>query len=200
VEHLRRAEVHGYEAIALTDHVDLGNLPLVVPALVRACESYQPHTAMLCIPGVEVTHVPPTGIREVVEAARRLGARLVVVHGETTHEPVAEGTNRAAIEARCDILAHPGFITTDELQLAKVSGVLVELSAKAGHSLTNGYLASVNRHVGAGLVVNSDAHGHADFLTASRRRTVVLGAGLDETELAELDANAARLVAKLVGS
>ena len=200
VEQLRRAEVHGYEAIALTDHVDLGTLSILLPALVRACESYQPHTPMLCLPGCEVTHVPPTGIREVVDAARRLGARIVVVHGETPNEPVATGTNRAAIEAGCDILAHPGFITDDELELAKSRGVRIELSARAGHSLANGHIVSVNRHVRAPLVINSDAHAHTDFLSEDRRRIVGLGAGLRESDLIEITANQAQLARRLAGS
>ncbi len=197
VEHLRRAEVHGYQAVAITDHVDLGTVSLIVPAVVRACESYQPHTAMLCVPGVEITHVPPTGIREVVEAARRLGTRLIVVHGETPNEPVAAGTNRAAIEAGCDLLAHPGLITDEELRLAKARGVLVEVTARAGHCLANGHVVQVNRHVGASIVINSDGHVHTDFLTEERRRLVGLGAGLTEAEFDEALANATRLAAKL---
>jgi len=48
-----------------------------------------------------------------VRKARRLGAELVVVHGETLVEPVPPGTNRRAIEAGADILAHPGLITPE---------------------------------------------------------------------------------------
>ena len=45
---------------------------------------------------------------------RGLGARIIVVHGETIVEPVRPGTNRKALESDVDILAHPGLITEDE--------------------------------------------------------------------------------------
>jgi len=50
--------------------------------------------------------------------ARKLGARLIVVHGETIVEPVAPGTNAAALESPIDILAHPGLISEREVRLA----------------------------------------------------------------------------------
>jgi hypothetical protein len=55
------------------------------------------------IPGVELTSVPPRKIAALAEKARSLGAKWVVVHGETIMEPVAPGTNRAAIEAKADL-------------------------------------------------------------------------------------------------
>ena len=55
---------------------------------------------------------------------------LIVVHGETLVEPVAPGTNRAAIEADIDILAHPGLITVEEAARARERGVFLELSAR----------------------------------------------------------------------
>ena len=48
------------------------------------------------IPGVEVTHVPPSKMDKVIADARRFGAKWVVVHGETISEPVQAGTNRQA--------------------------------------------------------------------------------------------------------
>lgn len=55
-----------------------------------------------------------------------MGLKIVVVHGETRTEPVAEGTNRAAVEANVDILAHPGFITEEEMNLAVKNGVYID--------------------------------------------------------------------------
>ena len=43
--------------------------------------------------------------RPLAEHARALGAKVVIVHGETIVEPVPRGTNLAAIEAGVDILA-----------------------------------------------------------------------------------------------
>jgi histidinol phosphatase-like PHP family hydrolase len=126
--------------------------------------------------------VPPKRIPELILQARALGAAFVVVHGETLAEPVEPGTNRAAIEGGCDILAHPGLLTPEEAELAAQKGVLLEISARKGHSLANGHVAALARRTGAGLLVNSDAHAPSDLMTPEFQRSVALGAGLAEEE------------------
>ena len=101
-ELVRRAEAIGYQAIAITDHVDFSNIDFVVPSIVKAVKKLKGHAALEVIPGAEITHCPPGLISELVREARALGAKIVVVHGETIVEPVLEGTNRAAIEAGAD--------------------------------------------------------------------------------------------------
>jgi putative hydrolase len=118
----------------------------------------------------------------------------VVVHGETVVEPVPAGTNRAAIEARVDVLAHPGLLTPEDAELAARNGVLLELSARGGHCLGNGRVAALARRAGAGLVVNSDAHASRDLIDEGMARKVGLGAGLDEDALATAFSNARKLL------
>src|SRR3989338_5287081 len=98
-ELVRRAEVKGYTAIALTDHVDFSNIDLVLPRIVRVCKVLNKRWKIRSIPGVEITHAPLEEIRRLVKFARKSGAKIVVVHGETVSEPVIKGTNRRAIEA-----------------------------------------------------------------------------------------------------
>ncbi|MBU0513538.1 MAG: histidinol phosphate phosphatase domain-containing protein, partial [Proteobacteria bacterium] len=117
-ELVRRLEMLGYEAVALTDHVDAGNLESVIASGRRVAESLAGVQPVKVVPGVELTHVPPPLIQTLAQRARDLGAELVVVHGETLVEPVAPGTNRAAIEAGADVLAHPGLLTPEEAALA----------------------------------------------------------------------------------
>jgi histidinol phosphatase-like PHP family hydrolase len=139
--------------------------------------------AVAFIPGVEITHVPPRYIAPLARRARKLGARLVVVHGETPAEPVAPGTNRAAVECPdVDILAHPGFVEEEEARLAAANGVALELTARSGHCLANGHVARLARLTGALLVVNTDTHTPADMLDHARARLVARGAGLTEEE------------------
>ena len=71
-----------------------------------------------------------------------MGAKVVVVHGETIVEPVPEGTNAMAIAGGCDILAHPGLITAKEARQAARRGVTLEISARKGHCLTNGHVVA----------------------------------------------------------
>ena len=88
-ELVRRFEAAGYSVVAITDHVDSSTLDFVVPRIVRAAQDLT--GAITVIPGVELTHVPPTQIGSLCRKARELGARLVVVHGETIVEPVPGG-------------------------------------------------------------------------------------------------------------
>ncbi len=198
-EHLRRVEILDYEAIAITDHADSSNLDLIIPRIVRAAADLNPHSATRLIPGIELTHVPPALFAALTAQARALGARIVVGHGETPVEPVRAGTNRAALEAGVDILAHPGFITLEEARLAAEKGILLELSGRKGHSLTNGHVAKMAREAGARLAVNADAHGPGDFLTAKMAEVVAQGAGLTSEEYAQVRRNMQELVARVSG-
>jgi len=201
IELIRRAIVRGYQAVALTDHVSAGNLASVLAAVIRDCQLAEDNWEIRAIPGVELTHLPPAEIPKAAAAAREHGAQLIVVHGESPVEPVPPGTNLAAL--RCpevDILAHPGPLDPELASLAARSGIFLELSARAGHSLGNGAVASAARQAGALLLVNSDAHRPTDLLTEELARRVALGAGLSEEEAQQvLTSNPEDLLRKLAG-
>lgn len=180
-ELVRTAKVVGHNVIAITDHVDMTNVEHVVKNVVKAAELTDDEITV--IPGVEVTHVPPSKMDKVIADARRYGAQWIVVHGETVAEPVQKGTDRqAALNPDVNVLAHPGFITEEEMQFAKDNGVLIEITGRRGHSLTNGYVAELARRVGAKMVVNSDTHAPEDLMSEERAYTVALGAGLTKAE------------------
>ncbi|MEJ2688858.1 MAG: histidinol phosphate phosphatase domain-containing protein [Deltaproteobacteria bacterium] len=179
-EHVRRVEVLGYEAIAITDHADSSNIDFVVPRILAAARDLNRHCRTRLLAGIELTHVPPEMFGELVAAARKLGAQVVVGHGETVAEPVRHGTNHAAIAAGVDLLAHPGFITEEDARLAAEKGIFLELSGRKGHCLTNGHVARMAEKTGALLAVCADAHGPGDFLSLETARKVGLGAGISE--------------------
>ncbi len=196
-EHLRRVEVLGYEAVAITDHADGSNLDFIIPRIVKAAHELNPHSATRLVPGIELTHVPPALIAELSTRARELGALVVVVHGETVVEPVTPGTNLAAIEAKVDVLSHPGLITEEEMQLAVQNNVMIEISGRKGHSLTNGHVVALGKKTGAKFVVNADAHEPGDFLSSTMAEKVALGAGLSHEEYAAVRQNMSDFVLKL---
>ena len=195
-EHLRRVENLGYEAVAITDHADSSNLDFIIPRIVKVAKDLNRFSKTKLLPGIELTHIPPQMYNELVTEARKLGAKIVVGHGETVMEPVYVGTNLAAIQAGVDILAHPGFITRDEALLAAEKGVFLELTGRKGHSLTNGHVAQIAADTGALLVVNADAHGPGDFMTAKMAETVALGAGLDKARYEKLRRDMSELAAR----
>jgi len=181
-EHARRAEVQGVEVLGVTDHADASNARDCVERAERAKET----APIRVLSGVEVTHVPPDRVASVVEEARDAGADIVVAHGETPVEPVAEGTNRAAIEAGVDILGHPGRIDPDDAELAAERGVRLEITARRGHALANGHVARVAEETGATLVVDTDAHHPRDFITRDRSVEVARLAGLSRERAVEV--------------
>ena len=196
-ELVRRAEARGYRAIAITDHVDHSNYTFVIDRIWEAARVLNDETSLIVIPGVEITHTPPAKIPELIERCREAGALLVVVHGETIVEPVAPGTNRAAIEGKADILAHPGLITKDEVILAKENGVYLEITTRRGHSITNGYVAKLATKVGAQMVINTDAHSPGDLVDRSFAIKVGIGAGLTLAQVEECFANSEQIVKRL---
>ncbi len=155
---------------------------------------------ILAIPGIELTHVPAQAIAETARKAKELGAWIVVVHGETIVEPVEKGTNLAALKSpHVDILAHPGFITLEEAKLAAQKGIFLEISARKGHSLTNGHVAKTALLAGAKLLLDSDSHREGDLLTDSFASAVVHGAGLEDAVCQEiLTVNPELLVKKIL--
>ncbi|MFC1935670.1 histidinol phosphate phosphatase domain-containing protein [Chloroflexota bacterium] len=199
MELIRRAHDKGYRAIAITDHVGLATQDQVIPVLVEECAQAMARWDIIAIPGVEITHVPVGLIPEAAERAKALGARLVVVHGETIVEPVEPGTNAAALASPdVDILAHPGLITLEESSLAARQGVYLEVSARRGHSLSNGHVVKQAQRTKATLLLGSDAHSPEDLLTTQLACQIGLGAGLDGEEVdALLETSPKKLLEKL---
>lgn len=172
-----------HQALAITDHIGLedpGPLLDRLRAEARAWEGSE----MTTLVGVEVTVVPPRRLAEAVRQARKAGAEIVIVHGETTAEPVPAGTNRAVVELTdVDVLAHPGFITVEEAELAKAHDVILEVSGRSLHGLTNGHVVRTALEVGNDLVVDSDAHRTTQLLTQEDARKVARGAGVPDSTL-----------------
>ncbi len=186
----RRAEAAGLKSIAITDHGDSSNIDYIIPRIVSVAIDLNRFLSIKVIPGIELTHVPPPLISECARKARSLGAKIVVVHGETIVEPVAPGTNRAALDADINILAHPGLITEEEAQAAKEKGILLEISARKGHSLTNGHVAKLAMKTGAKLVINTDSHDPSDLIGRNQAIKIVCGAGLTENDFNMMQKNA----------
>jgi histidinol phosphatase-like PHP family hydrolase len=178
-ELVRRAVVFGYKAIAITDHVDYTNIEHVI-SCVRNVKSLEDDYDIRIFSGVEITHVPPAKIPLLVKMARKLGAEIIVVHGETPVEPVQQGTNHCAVSLDIDILAHPGFITLEDALTAKEKGITLEITSRNGHNRTNGHVARIANEVGADLIVDTDSHSPHDLINDETALKIAMGAGLDE--------------------
>ena len=199
IELIRRAVVNGYSGLAITDHVGVGGLKPLLERLREDCAMAQEEWGIPVFPGVELTHLPPKMIASAARRAREAGAAMVLVHGETLVEPVERGTNRAAASSPdVDILGHPGLITEEDAHLAGETGVFLEVSARRGHSLTNGHIVKTALASGARLLVDSDAHAPEDLLTEAFALAVARGAGLNEeaARIALVD-NPRRLIERL---
>jgi putative hydrolase len=187
IELIHRAFIKGYKAIAITDHMALGSLERVIKETSDDCTLARKYWDIIAIPGIELTHLPPEAISNTAQKAKKSGAWLVVVHGESTVEPVPKGTNLAALQSSCvDILAHPGLITLEEATLAAKNGIFIELSGRRGHSETNAHVAAMCLKSGAKLLVNSDAHDEDDLLTQSEVENILQQSKLNNQHYKEI--------------
>ena len=185
-ELVRRCEVAGYRCLVIADHADGSLLDFTIPRLARFCKEIAGLVKMKVKPGVELTHVRPEQYARLTAVARRLGAEVVLAHGETLVEPVIPGTNRAAIEAGVDVIGHPGLISVADARLAAKKGVCLEISGRKGHSLANGHVAATARATGASLVFGSDSHSPSDLVPRDFAERIALAAGLSRAEIKRL--------------
>ncbi|MBN3033163.1 MAG: histidinol phosphate phosphatase domain-containing protein [Candidatus Saganbacteria bacterium] len=197
---VREAEVRGCSALAITDHVDPSNIEAVVNALVHFERATSGKLPIKFIPGAEISYLRPEDIAEYCRKARRLGAKLIIVHGESPAEQVYPGTNHAAVRQAgvADILAHPGNLAEEDAILAAKNGVYLELSARKGHRDGNRHVAELARRYGARLLVNTDSHSESDLITQEQAFAVCKEAGLtDEEALTTVRDNPQELLKKL---
>ncbi len=192
----RRARAAGYMAAAFTDHADHSNIEHILGSLLKIVADYSLYQEIELLAGVELTHVPPALIPDLVKKARDLGAQIVLVHGETIVEPVAAGTNHAAIMAGVDILAHPGLISPQDAAMAAEKNVYLEITTRKGHSLTNGHVLNMAREYNARLVINNDAHSPGDLVTEDVRKKIALGTGMSEQEYFQAEQHSRDILAR----
>jgi putative hydrolase len=178
MELIRRAAAADHEAIALTDHASFSNIADLVEAVAKDCEKADVW-GIEAVPGVELTHVPVRYVDEAVRKARKAGAEVIVVHGESPVEPVEKGTNHAAVSnPEVDILAHPGLLSQDDAELAAKNDVWLEVTCRKGHSLTNGHVVAMAAAAGARMLVNTDLHSSEDLSSMDFANKVARGAGM----------------------
>ncbi len=173
----------GYKLVAITDHADYSNIISYCKAVVDFTKRWPKDTGIKVLPGIELTHIPPQQFKPLAKYARENGIKIIVAHGETPVEPVIKGTNRAALEADIDILAHPGHIADEDVLLAKKRGIFLELTSRCGHCQANEFVAKAALRLGAPVILNNDSHDPADIITPQQLREVGLKAGLTEGQV-----------------
>jgi len=187
VELARRYEAKGYKTIALTDHIDYSNVDSIISGVIKVSKKINESDMKIkMIPGVEITHVPIKQIKPLVQYVRDKGIKLVIVHGETIVEPVAENTNRIAAEVGVDILSHPGLIDDKTVEICCKNNVFLEITSRKGHSLTNGHVVRKVEKIGGKLILNTDSHVPEDILLPQQLKQVAIGAGLSSDKVEEI--------------
>ena len=179
----QRYEEKGYKIIAITDHCDYSNIGTNTQAILEFCKHWPKDSKIKILPGVELTHIPLEQFKPLAGYARKQGIKIIIGHGQTPVEPVIKGTNKAALLADINILAHPGNISQEEALLAKKKGIFLELTARRGHSQGNSHLTQIARATGINLVLNNDAHTPENIIGISELRNVGLQAGLSDSEI-----------------
>lgn len=195
----RRAQVLDHEAVAITDHVDASNIDSV-GKIINTVNDIQDNWDIKVIPGAEITHAPVEVICKLAAQARKIGAEIIVVHGETMVEPVIEGTNFTAVNCpEVDILAHPGLITPEEVEIARDNGIALEISSRRGHCLGNGHVAKLALEIGADLVMDTDTHAPGDLISYETAAKILKGAGIPDKKLKKILTDNPRKILKKYG-
>jgi histidinol phosphatase-like PHP family hydrolase len=176
----------GYKVIAITDHVDYSNIKSTVKAILEFVHNWPKNSQIKVLAGIELTHLPLEQFKPLAKYARSQGIKVIVAHGETLVEPVIKGTNRAALEADIDILAHPGLLSEEEAKLAKEKNIFLEITSRKGHCDTNGHVAEAALKCGAKLIINNDSHTPEDITAPEDLIKVGLKSGLSQEEIEEI--------------
>ena len=199
MELIRRAAAADHRAIAITDHASFSNMEWIIESVARDCKKADAWD-IEAIPGIELTHVPVRYIDQAVRKARKAGAEIIVIHGETPVEPVERGTNYEAVSnPNVDILAHPGMMTLEEAELAAKNAIFLEVTCRKGHALANGHVSNMAREAGAMTLVNTDAHAPEDLSTMEFATKVARGAGMTPEEVRAALVSNVETVLKRVG-
>ena len=183
IELIRFAYVYGYKCIGITDHGSYSTLERVIESAKKDCELAEKYWDIIAVPGIELTNIPAASVNEMARSAKEIGARMVVVHGETIVEEVEEGTNLAAVKSEyVDLLSHPGIISTEEAKLAAKNDIYIEITSRVGHSLTNGRVVETGRKEGVKFLINSDSHNYTNLYRGDFQKEVAFGSGLNLEE------------------
>jgi len=176
----------GYKVIAITDHADYSTIKTTIVAIIEFCRHWPQETGITVLPGIELTHLPLTQFKPLTRYARKKGIQIIVAHGETTMEPVIPGTNRAALEADIDILAHPGMIIDEDALLAKKRGIFLEITSRSGHATTNKHVCDTAMRLGVRLILNNDSHTPEDIISPDALTAVGRAQGLNDENIKEM--------------
>ncbi len=188
----------GYKAIAITDHADYSNIRYTVKATLDFTKHWPGNSPLKVLPGIELTHLPLEQFRPLAKYARREGIKIIIAHGETLVEPVIKGTNRAALEADIDILAHPGLISEADTKLAKAKNVFLEITSRKGHCDTNRHVIERALKLGARLILNNDSHAPEDIIAPSELAKIGRSCGLSRKEIEKIYQDTAKFVKVLL--
>ena len=178
-----RYQAVGYKAVAITDHADYSNIESMAKAVVGFCRRWPKDSSIKVFPGIELTHLPPAQFKPLAQYARRHGIKIIIAHGETPVEPVTKDTNKLALSAGIDILAHPGLISDEDVLLAKKMGVFLEITSRRGHSDANAHVVNQARKFGAKLILNNDSHSPEDIISPEQLINIGIQASLSKEEI-----------------
>jgi histidinol phosphatase-like PHP family hydrolase len=185
------AATRDHAAIAITDHADSSNLEKALFAATKYVKEEGETLPIKVIPGVEISYLAPQLIEKYAKRAKELGAKIIIVHGESPVEPVPKGTNHSALKLKglVDILAHPGWITEKDAKLAALNDIYLELSARKGHLKGNKHVVKMAKKTGAKLIINTDTHSEKDLITQEEALKIAKNSGLNNEEALQVVKN-----------
>ncbi len=174
----------GYSVMAFTDHVFFSDYKRRAEIIIDWVDKNQDkYKDIIFIPGVEITFASPKEIGIITEYVRSIGTKWVVVHGEASFEKTPAGTNDAAIEHGVNVLAHPSYITDEQVIKSLKTGTAFEISARDCYNYANKQIAETVEKNGGKMLINSDSHQEGAMLSQTKILNTAKIANLTKEQL-----------------
>ncbi len=185
----------GYSVMAFTDHVTSSSYKRIAETIIDWVERNQDkYEDVVLIPGVEITFASPKEIGMITEYVRSIGTKWVVVHGEASFEKTPLGTNDAAVEHGVNVLAHPSYITDEQVIKSLKTGTAFELSARDCYNYANKQIAETVMQNGGKMIINSDSHQVGAMLSREKVLSTAQTANLTSEQIDMVKADTVDIV------
>lgn len=195
------AKQAGYQALGLILRTDGSNLYglSTLEHLAGQIDQLAIYLDIQAILGVELVNVPSALLPQRVEQARRAGAKLVLVQGDTPGGLPGVNAAFSAVEACADIISNPGLIDEPSAAFAAERSVALEISGNPQQAFCNAHVAKMAEKCGCPLITGGGIRNPHDILTRQGWDYICKGANINLELMNKIQQDCRMLLNRLSG-